>query len=102
MWDILLCGDIEKAYLQIKCDKIRYRQDEIRENERKGFHWVKNCEPNCVEINRFTRLVFGLTQFPFILEARLKTNFRNYLMDYPKVMENISHYMYVDDLTSGG
>ena len=55
-----------------------------------------------MEINRFTRLVFGLKQFLFILEARLKTHFHNYVMDYPKVMENISHYMNVDDLISGG
>ena len=35
---------------------------------------TKKCDPNSVEINRFTRLVFGLTQSPFILEATLKVN----------------------------
>ena len=103
MWDILvrsrfkpilLCGDIEKAFLQIR----------IRKCERNvlRFHWVKDCDRNHVEINRFTRLVFGLTQSPFILEATLKAHFHNYLMNYPKVIENISDDMYVDDLTSGG
>ena len=91
---ILLCGDIEKAFLQIR----------IRECERNvlRFHWVRNCGLDHVEINRFTRLVFGLTQSPFILEATLKAHFHNYLMNYPKVIENISDDMSVDDLTSGG
>ena len=66
------------------------------------FPCVKNCDQNQVETNRFTRLVFGLMQSPFILEGTLKTHFHNYLMDYPKVIENISDGMYVDDLTSVG
>ena len=103
MWDILvrsrfkpilLCGDVEKAFLQIR----------IRECERNvlRFHLVNKCDPNRVEINRFTRLVFGMTQSPFILEATLKVHFLNYLSNYPKVIENISDDMYVDNLTSGG
>ena len=91
---ILLCGDIEKTFLQIR----------IRECEGNvlRFHWVKNCDPNHVEIKRFTRLVFALTQSPFILEATLEAHFHNYHMNYPKVIENVSDYMYVGDLTSGG
>ena len=65
------------------------------------FHWVKKCDPNRVETNRFTRLVFGLTQSPFIFEATLKIRFHNYLKNYPKVTENISDNMYVHNLTSG-
>ena len=55
-----MCGDIEKVFLQIR----------IRKSERDvlRFHWVKNSDPNVIEISRFTRLVFGLTQSPFILE----------------------------------
>ena len=102
MWDILvrsrfkpilLCGDIEKAFLQIR----------IWECEKNVlcFHWVNKCDPNRVEINRFTRLVFGLTLSPFILKATLKVHFHSYLANYPKVIENISDDMYVSDLTSG-
>ena len=91
---ILLCGDIEKVFLQIRiweCDRNVLH-----------FHWVNKRDLNRVEITRFTRLVFGLTQSPFILEAALKVCFHNYLTNYPKVTENISDDMYVDDLTSGG
>ena len=54
-----------------------------------------------MEINKFTRLVFGLTKSPFILGATLKAHFYNFLMNYPKVTENISDDMYVDDLAVG-
>ena len=90
---ILLCEDIEKAFLQIR----------IRESERNvlRFHWVKNSDPSVIEINRFTRLVFNLTQSPFILEVTLKEHFQYYINDYPTLIEAISEDMYVDDLVSG-
>ena len=66
-----------------------------------SFLWIKDCDLHRVEVNRFTRLVFGMTQSPFILEATLKAHFHNYLMIYPKVTENISDDMNVDDLISG-
>ena len=86
----ILCGGIEKAFLR-GCERNVL-----------GFHWVNKCDPNHVEIISFTRLVFGLTQSPFILEANLKVYFHNYLTNHPKVIENISDDMYVDDLTFGG
>ena len=67
-----------------------------------GFHWLNNCDLNHVEINRFTRLVLGLTRSPFIFEAPLKAHFNNYLMNFPKVNEKISNDMCLDDLISVG
>ena len=101
MWDILirsrfkpilLCGDVEKVFLQIRIQK--------HEGNVMRFYWVNKCDPNCMEINRFTRLVLGLTQLPFILEAILKVHFLTYLTNCPKKFEKISDDMYVDDLTS--
>ena len=66
------------------------------------FHWENKCDPNRVELNRFTRLVFVLTESPFILEATLKVHFLNYLSNFSKEIENISDGMYVDDLTYRG
>ena len=90
---ILLCEDIEKAFLQIR----------IRESERNvlRFYWVKNSDPSVIEINRFTRLVFNLTQSPFILEVTLKEHFQCYINEYPTLIEAISEDIYVDDLVSG-
>ena len=58
---ILLCEDIEKAFIQIR---IRESEgDVIRSN------WVKSSDTSVIEMNIFTRLVFGLTQSPFMLEG---------------------------------
>ena len=90
---IILCGDIQKAFWQIQ----------IRELERNSLrlHWIKNLHPNIVEINRFTRLVFGLIQSLFILEGTLKQYFQNYMNEHPIVVEKIQKDMYIDDLVSG-
>ena len=64
------------------------------------FHWVKNSDPSVIEINRFTRLVFGLTQSPFILEGTLKEQFLYYINKYPTLTEATLEEMYVDDLVT--
>ena len=86
-------GDIEKAFLQIR----------IRESERDvlRFHWVKNSDPSVIEINRFTHLVFGLTQSPLMLKGTLKEHFQYYINEYPIIIEAILEDMHVDDLVSG-
>ena len=91
---ILLCGDIEKAFLQIH----------IRESERDvlRFHWVNSLESKNIEILRFTRLVFGLTQSPFILQGSLKKHFENYRGSFKGLIKIIEDDMYVDDLVTGG
>ena len=62
------------------------------------FHWIKNCDQSVIEIIRFTRLVFGLTQSPFIPEGKLKGHFRYCTNEYPNRIEVSSEGMYVDDL----
>ena len=78
MWDILirtrfksviLCADIENAFLQIR----------IKEKDRESlkFHWAENLTNltnNTIQIPHFSRLVFGLNQSPCILEGTLKTH----------------------------
>ena len=59
------------------------------------FHWVRNLDLNRIEVNRFTRLVFGLSQSPFIPES-------NYKSVFPELTENIRSNMYPEDLVSGG
>ena len=46
--------------------------------------------------------MFRLAQSSFIYDATVKVHFHNYLMNYPRVFENISDDMYVNDLTSWG
>ena len=61
---IALCGDLQKAFLQIR----------IKAGDRDAlrFHWIKGRNPNQTETLRFTRLVFGLLQSPFILRELYK------------------------------
>ena len=55
-----------------------------------------------VSIQRFTRLVFGLTQSPFILEGTLKKHFENYRESFKELIKTIENDIYLDDLVTGG
>ena len=79
---IMLCEDITKGLLA-NPNHGELERDSLR------FHWIKNLDPNIVEINRFTRLVFGLTQSPSILEGTLKQHFKNYMNEYPTLKLSI-------------
>ena len=103
IWDVLtrsrfrpmlLCGDIEKAFLQIR----------IRESERDvlRFHWVNSLQLKIIEILRFTRLVFSLPQSPFNLKGTLKKHFENCRDSFEKLIKIIENDMYVDDLETRG
>ena len=102
LWDILirttfrlviLCADIEKAFLQIR----------IKEKERESlkFHWIENLTNNTIQFLRFTRLIFGLNQSLFILEGTLKAHFEKYESIYLELIRKIRDDMYVDDLVTG-
>ena len=66
----------------------------IRQSERDmlRFHWVKNSDPFVIEINRFTRFVFGLTQSPFVLEGPLKEHFQYYFTEHPILTETENYF----------
>ena len=52
------------------------------------FHWIKERDPNQIEILRITRLVFGLVQSPFIFGGTLQEHLETYSEKYPiKVAE---------------
>ena len=64
------------------------------------FTGFNSLESKNIEILRFTRLVFGLTQSPFILEGTLKKHFENYRKTFKKSIKIIENDMYVDDLVT--
>ena len=62
-----LTGDIEKLFLQIV----------VHENHRDllCLLWFKiffNCEPTEIQAYRFTRLIFGASSSPFLLNATVR------------------------------
>ena len=65
------------------------------------FHWVRNCDPSVIEKNKFTGLVFGLTQSPLKFENILKEHFQYYIKEYPALIAAVSEDIYVDYLVLG-
>jgi len=90
---IAVIADIEKAFLMIS----------IKESDRDvlRFLWVDDpfsADPQMVTY-RFTRVVFGVTCSPFLLNATLKKHITEYEREDPKFAELMLCSLYVDDLT---
>lgn len=56
---------------------------------------MKNQE---IQVLRFTRLPFGLTQSPFILNCTIAEHLKKFMHDNPAVVEAIQKSLYVDDV----
>ena len=85
-----LAGDIKQAFLQIR----------VREAERDvlQFHWVTDMDRNKKETLRFTRVLFGLSQSPFLLGGTIEQLLRSKETEYPEEVVEIRQSIYVDDL----
>jgi len=94
MKPIALAGDIKKAFLQVR----------IREEDRDAlrFHWIKDTQTEEVETVRFSRVMFGLTQSPFLLGGTIEQHLTSYVNQDRKLVEEIRRNLYVDDIISGG
>ena len=91
---IALAGDIKKAFLQVR----------IQEQDRDAlrFHWVKDIQTEEVETLRFCRVMFGLTQSPFLLGGTIEQHLASYGNQARELIEEITRSLYVNDLISGG
>ena len=92
---VALIGDIEKAFLMLSMDK-KYR-DSLR------FLLVKDPQAEPVEVIslRFTRVVFGVSSSPFLLNATFNYHLETYHQADPQFVEKFLSSIYVDDLVSG-
>ena len=92
--NVALISDIQKAFLNITIDP--EQRDFLR------FFWLKNCNAESPEIItlRFTRLVFGLTCSPYILNATLRHHLNSTMSSDPTFIENVISSIYVDDFAS--
>ena len=95
MGKISIVADIKQAFLQIFVDD--NDRDLIR------FLWFENInDPGSkIVIYRFTRVVFGLTSSPFLLNATLQHHLSKYLpiADISVYIEKLMRDLYVDDST---
>lgn len=88
-------GDIEKAFLMVS----------VAEDDRDvlRFLWVDDPfreDPEIIVL-RFTRVVFGLSSSPFLLNATVKHHVSKYNDEDPEFVQQLSQSMYVDDIISG-
>lgn len=86
---IALTGDIEKAFLMVR----------VAESDRDSlrFLWVDDVcktEPKILPL-RFTRVVFGVTSSPFLLNATVKHHIERYRNNDPMFVEKILNSTYV-------
>lgn len=89
---IAVTADIEKAFLMISI------KPEDRDALR--FLWAQdsNQEPTAY---RFTRVVFGVTCSPFLLNATLHHHLQRYQQEDTQFVKTLATSLYVDDLTCG-
>ena len=88
--------DIEKAFLQIGIHEAD--RDAVR------FLWVSDpfSDDMKIVIYRFTRVLFGLTSSPFLLNGTLREHLMKYVSKYPVIMDLLIRSFYVDDFAGGG
>jgi hypothetical protein len=92
---LALAGDIEKAFLNISV--VKEDSDVLR------FLWIDDVtrdNPNIVVL-RFTRVVFGVTSSPFLLNATLNFHMERYRQQDPDFVDTVTRATYVDDVSTG-
>ena len=94
--NVALVGDVEKAFLMVsvaECDR-----DVLR------FLWVENAmaAPSEIVVMRFTRVIFGVSSSPFLLNATINNHMQKFKsIDQLFVKKLIRQSIYVDNLTAG-
>ena len=90
-----MTADIEKAFLNVAISP--EHRDYLR------FLWINDpsSEAPHIQVLRFTRVVFGLTSSPFILNATLKHHVTQYANVDPDFVNEVMRSLYVDDFASG-
>ena len=90
-----IIADIEKAFHQIAIDE--------RNRKFLRFLWFDNITNNLPVVTqyRITRLVFGLTPSPAILNGIIQTHLTRYILTKPTLSKQLAEGFYIDDFTGG-
>ena len=93
--EIALVGDVEKAFLMISVSKPD--RDALR------FLWINDVdEPQSdITVLRFTRVVFGVSASPFLLNATIDHHMKKFESTDGEFVKRFRRSVYVDDLTAG-
>ena len=95
-YQIALIADLEKAFLMVSVDEADC--DVLR------FIWVDDTSKDLpgLRVFRFTRVVFGVSSSPFLLNATIRFHFEKYLETNEGLVRHLLRSTYVDDIISGG
>ena len=94
-YPVAITSDIEKVFLMVS----------IAEEDRDAlrFLWTEDLTNPDREIRsyRFTRVVFGVSSSPFLLNAKIDYHLKQYLATKPELVNTILNSIYVDDIVTG-
>eukprot|EP00731_Ephydatia_muelleri_P005954 Em0003g202a len=95
LFPVALVADIEKAFLMVSV--VKEDRDALR------FLWLDDISSDCpsVQVLRFTRIVFGVSASPFLLNATIKRHIEGYRSEDSGFVEKFQRSIYVDDVTFG-
>ena len=95
-YQIALTADLEKAFLMVM----------VEESDRNvlRFLWVDDPfkESPELKVYRFTRVVFGVSSSPFLLNATIRFHLEKYLETNENLIRKLLRSTYVDDIIAGG
>ena len=94
-YPVAFIADIEKAFLMISVNP--------RDRDVLRFLWVKdpfNSEPEII-ILRFTRVIFGVSASPLLLNASIKHHIESYAASQPDIVRLLARSIYVDYVVCG-
>ena len=92
---VALVEDLEKAFLNVSV--LLDDRNVLR------FLWLSDVHSDSTEIvvKKFTRLVFGVSPSPFLLNGTLEHHVKKYQDADPEFVQRFLSGLYVDDLSSG-
>ena len=92
---VAVTADIEKAFLMVLVEE--------RDRDALRFLWVHDVQENPPRIRqlRFTRVVFGVSSSPFLLNATIRHHLEHYRKSHPDLIQLLLDSFYVDNLTTG-
>ena len=94
-FNVALAADMEKAFLMVGITP--QDRDVLR------FLWIDDIKSKVpkIKVFRFTRVVFGVSSSPFLLNATIRHHVEKYSDAYPKFVDTFLRSIYVDDISYG-
>jgi hypothetical protein len=91
-YKVALIADVEKAFLMVAVDE--KDRDVLR------FIWVDDVNKSDPDLRayRFTRVVFGVSSSPFLLNATVKYHLERFLASNKATIQRLLQSTYVDDI----